>query len=145
MVAPETDGDLVARLVPMVEEPGVHLVTFNGTCFDLPVVRALALFYGIPLDERTWASRLLRWGNSPSHTDVLQELAAWVPEHRRSLDHYARFFAIPLPECPVTGATVYDAAQRGDWAGIAEHNRNDVATLARIHHILTAAQEQIDV
>jgi predicted PolB exonuclease-like 3'-5' exonuclease len=117
------ERDILRTLVPYIHS-GPVLVTFNGRGFDVPVICARALKYGIPM--ATWyGSRNTRYRYSPdAHLDLMDFMCDYGAGRYPSLDAMARL--VGLPGKQGSGAQV----QHMDLADVERYCLSDVAQTA---------------
>lgn len=103
----------------MVERPAT-LVTWNGRCFDLPVLAARALHLGVPwgwyYDDRDVRYRY----SSSGHLDLMDFLSDYGACRTMKLDDAARLVGLPGKDVPgeehFDGSMVEGVVARGDVA-----------------------------
>jgi len=112
------------------ELPGCTLVTFNGRCFDMPVIEHRSLRYG--LGSASYFSTRDKFLNyryrfAPGfHFDIVEFLTNFGAVSRCSLDAVAKHLGLP-GKTEMDGARVEGEFERGNLAGIAEYCMCDVA------------------
>jgi hypothetical protein len=112
------------------QRPGCILVTFNGRCFDLPVIEHRSLRYG--LGSAVYFSTRDRFSNyryrfAPEfHFDILEFLTNFGACPRTTLDAVAKHIGLP-GKTELDGAQIEGEYERGNLAGIAEYCMRDVA------------------
>ena len=101
------------------------IITYYGTRFDLPFVRARAMLYG--LDFPVY--------KEIKHTDVYYWARAKLCLHRRRLQTVCDFLGIPAKEHPMT-PNQWTTALTGNRASldyIFVHNKEDVVSLEEVY------------
>lgn len=107
------------------------LVTYNGSSFDLPVLRLRSMIHGLPLPEKIINLRSLRPGTD--HLDLADFLSSANPEHRYTLTFVCRRFGIDLTKTTMDGSKVHDAFCSGRYFSIAQYNAQDVIATAELY------------
>lgn len=118
---------LIAFLDCLRKEP--QLVSWNGSGFDLPVIRYRALIHGLsartlygPVGQRSFDSYGYRYGEA--HVDLMEVLAGYGASPAHGLDETARLAGLP-GKIVVTGEDVTGLALAGDWARIERYAGHD--------------------
>lgn len=106
-----------------------QLVSWNGSGFDLPVIRYRSLIHGIsaaplygPQDQRQWDSYAYRYGEA--HVDLMDALDGYGASPAHSLDEMAKLAGLP-GKTITTGAQVSELAFAGEWARIDDYVLDD--------------------
>jgi predicted PolB exonuclease-like 3'-5' exonuclease len=96
VVKGEEEVDQITGFVRLVQERRPTLITFNGRGFDLPVITARCMRYGIPFPYRFTKSVSHRYGDAISgHFDVMDHLSDFGATKPASLDAWARLVGMP--------------------------------------------------
>lgn len=113
-----------------------QLVSWNGSSFDLPVLRYRALRHGLDTsvlhgqaDERQWESYWYRYGER--HVDIMDVLAGYGASTRLSLEEGAGLVGLP-GKTVAEGSEVLDLFFAGDRATLATYVQHDAFTTALI-------------
>jgi hypothetical protein len=113
---------------------GGRVVTWNGS-WDLRfiVLRSLALGVIVPLPPSIVTGWFKRYSTT-YHVDCKAVLTNWEPPVKgEGLSEWATFLRLPPKTAGVTGADVYEMAQRHEWTAIADYCAQDVATTAAVY------------
>lgn len=123
----ETEEQKVAALVAYLERTKPDLVTFNGRGFDVPVIVARALRYGIPMPW-WYGDRSTRYRYSEhGHWDLADWLSDYGAGRFGSLHHAARLVGMP-GKVGVSGGDVASLSQ----AEVDAYCMTDVAQTAAL-------------
>lgn len=127
------ETDLLQRFYEGIEKYTPRLVSWNGRCFDLPVMHYRALLHGVAA-PRYWETgnndQQFKWNNYLSryhdrHTDLMDVLAGFEYRAVAPLDQIATLLGLP-GKMGMSGDKVWDAFQAGDLAGIRNYCETDV-------------------
>lgn len=106
-----------------------QLVSWNGSGFDLPVIRYRALLHGMdaatlygPPEQKQWDSYGYRYGNA--HVDLMDVLAGHGASTSHGLDELARLAGLP-GKTVATGDQVSALAHAGEWDRIKAYVGSD--------------------
>jgi predicted PolB exonuclease-like 3'-5' exonuclease len=114
-----------------------RIVTFNGTRFDLPFLRARAILLGVPWPGRLPITEYLRRYATHPHCDVYAVLNHWdYAAAKGTLDEWGQ--AVGYAPKRQSGAGVWDAYQRGDWAYIEAECYANLERTRTLYERLTA-------
>lgn len=97
-----------------------HIITFNGSVFDVPFLAARAMRWGLPLRYK-WP--VGKW--HPQHIDMFNVLGDGSLE--------AWMIALFDTEKESSGADIADLVDEGRWDEAADHCLQDVEYLAKIY------------
>ena len=123
----------VARFDAVLSAHDVQLVTFAGRGFDVPVIAARALHYGIPL-ARLYGGRRgsdLRNRYDDAHLDLMDELCERGAGPRPRLDAVARLIGFP-GKTGVNGGDVARLVAEGRVEEVATYCLEDLVTEAAV-------------
>lgn len=129
----EPDKNLVATLIDELSKYKI-IVTYYGTGFDIPFIRAKALHYNLPFPG---------YGQQ-YHFDLYYLVKSKLCISRKSLAVATAYLNIP-GKTPLTG-DVWNAAKYGDPIAIGkvvEHNVADVEILESLHNKLVPFRKWI--
>lgn len=94
-VAPgASERDIVSNVVALLERHRPKIITFNGRKFDLPVLRARAMRYGIPCPYLYTKAVSYRYGDD-GHLDLCDALSDYGAGKSAGLDPWARLAGWP--------------------------------------------------
>jgi 3'-5' exonuclease len=139
-VGERTERTLITDFVAAVERHRPRLVTFNGSSFDLPVLRyrgGLHRVFGPGLYQ---APYFHRYGDAS--VDLCDLLASYDGRGKVSLDTLCRTWGIPGKPDTIDGSQVADFAGDGRFDEIAQYCEHDVAAtyLVWLRHELFAGR-----
>lgn len=123
----------IARFDAVLSARDVQLVTFAGRGFDVPVIAARALHYGIPLDRlyRRGRHEDLRNRYDDAHLDLMEELSERGASPRPRLDAVARLIGFP-GKTGVSGGDVARLVAEGRIEEVATYCLEDLVTEAAV-------------
>jgi predicted PolB exonuclease-like 3'-5' exonuclease len=126
-----TEGQILEDFLQLISFTGPILVTYNGSSFDLPVVRSRAMLH------RVQGQHLTRVGNyfhrfSDNHIDLCDEFASFQNGNRVRLDEICRILGVEGKVAGMDGACVGDLAASGDFEAIGRYCAGDVAATYRL-------------
>lgn len=120
-VAKNGERDLITLFLDSLRRHP-QLVSWNGSGFDLPVIRYRALLHGLPAedlygpaDQRQWDSYGYRYGSA--HVDLMDVLAGYGASPAMGLDEMARLAGLP-GKTTASGDQVAGLAFGGEWERI---------------------------
>jgi hypothetical protein len=89
----DTEFEIVRSLAKLVEDKDIQIVTWNGRRYDVPVLEARCLHYGIPLPvfSRAWRYRY----EDRAHYDVKDYLAGFGAAQSISMDQACKLVGLP--------------------------------------------------
>jgi uncharacterized protein YprB with RNaseH-like and TPR domain len=119
----EFDKRVVAKLISDMLHYDI-VITYYGTGFDIPFIRARALYWKLPFTKFGYTK----------HKDVYYMVKRLLKIHRRSLEAATRFLGIAGKD-HVEG-DIWQRARLGDpnaLAYVSSHNRKDVEILEKLH------------
>lgn len=111
--------------------PGTQLVTWNGRCFDLPVIIARCLKHRVPLPEY-FRGRGYRYRFSEEgHLDLKDQLSDYDSFRTGGLDTWAKLVGLP-GKGDVDGSKVAELWAAGEHERVRRYCLDDVAQTARL-------------
>lgn len=123
---------LLSKFWQYFGERSPRVVTWNGKGFDLPVLRARAMIYGI--SAQSWYQRGTKWDNytqrfAPDwHCDLMEQLSDYRAVASMSLDDVA--LAVGLPgKIGGHGSEVEAMVQRGEIENVRAYCEGDCLNL----------------
>ncbi len=114
-----TESDLLKLFFEEIDLKKPTVVSWNGSYFDLPVIRYRALQNAISLPEH-WSED----GNY-HHSDVKNALSMHNPDASAPLDHIAKLLGFPA-KMGMDGSQVWDEYQASNLKGIRDYCETDV-------------------
>jgi predicted PolB exonuclease-like 3'-5' exonuclease len=124
------EKELIAAFVNRIAELKPQLVTFNGSSFDLPVIRYRAMVHAIPapgLAARPYFKRF-----SEDAVDLCDVLSSFTAQAKASLHELCRVMGLPGKPNGMGGAEVDRNHREGRIREIAEYCESDVLNTYRV-------------
>ncbi len=122
------ERDLLTRFLDCLRRRP-QLVSWNGSGFDLPVIRYRALLHGLatgvlygPPEQRQWESYAYRYGES--HIDLMDVLAGYGASPSQGLDEMARLAGLP-GKTVASGDQVANLVFADEWSRVERYVRLD--------------------
>jgi 3'-5' exonuclease len=129
-VGERSERDLIAAFVDKIAQLKPQLVTFNGSSFDLPVVRYRAMVHKVPaagLSARPYFHRY-----TDDATDFCDVLSSFAPGAKASLHELCRVMGLPGKPDAINGSEVDRYFREGRIREIAEYCESDVVNTYRV-------------
>jgi predicted PolB exonuclease-like 3'-5' exonuclease len=129
-VGDRTERDLIAAFVDKIRELNPQLVTFNGSSFDLPVVRYRAMVHKVPaigLSTRPYFRRY-----TDDAIDLCDVLSSFAPGAKATLHELCRIMGLPGKPGGIHGAEVEKYYREGRIKDIADYCESDVINTYRV-------------
>ena len=107
-----------------------QLVTFNGSSFDLPVLRYRAMVNGVSapgLSSRPYFNRYME-----DAVDLCDLLSSFSPHTKASLHELCRVMGLPGKPAGITGADVEKFVGEGRIKEVADYCESDVVNTYRV-------------
>ena len=133
MVPDMEPADAIAQLqafAARVDALRPTLVTFNGSGFDLPVLRYRAMVNGIAARGLTSRSYFKRY--DASHVDLCDELASFQSNAKVGLDDLCKMMGLPGKPTGIDGSKVWDHVRSGGIQTCADYGETDVVNTYRV-------------
>ena len=134
LVAPhsgaQSEAQLIADFSVQLDALGPQLVSFNGSGFDLPVLRYRALVNRVPIPGLNRRAYFQRY--SEDSLDLCDVLASFQPGARIGLDALCRALDLPGKPGGIDGSRVSDFFRAGRLDEIAAYCRADVVATYRV-------------
>lgn len=123
------EPELIAAFAERLAELRPTLVSFNGTSFDLPVLRYRAMIHGIaaPGLSEDYFRRY-----STSHIDLCDQLANFDQRAKVGLDDLCKMMGLPGKPQGIDGSKVWEAVQEGRIQDCANYGETDVVNTYRV-------------
>jgi predicted PolB exonuclease-like 3'-5' exonuclease len=121
---------LISSFVDRIAELSPQLVTFNGSSFDLPVLRYRALVHGVAapgLSARAYFNRY-----TEDAVDLCDVLSSFNSQCKVSLHELCRVMGLPGKPDGISGADVERYYREGRIREIAEYCESDVVNTHRV-------------
>ena len=129
-VATRSEKELIASFVDKIAGLQPQLVTFNGSSFDLPVLRYRAMVNGISapgLASRAYFNRY-----SEDAVDLCDVLASFSPQAKATLHEMSRVMGLPGKPSGIHGGEVEKYYREGKIREIADYCESDVVNTYRV-------------
>jgi 3'-5' exonuclease len=129
-VGERSERDLIAAFVDKIAQLKPQLVTFNGSSFDLPVVRYRAMVHKVPaigLAARPYFHRY-----TDDAVDLCDVLSSFAPGAKTGLHELCRVMGLPGKPDAIKGADVDRYFREGRIKEIAEYCESDVVNTYRV-------------
>jgi len=129
-IGERTEAELITAFVDKIEELAPRLVTFNGSGFDLPVLRYRAMLHAIPAPGLTRRNYFYRF--SEHAVDLCDVLSSYGSSGKVKLDDLAKAFGLPGKPDGMEGSQVDAYVQAGRIREVAEYCESDVINTYRV-------------
>ena len=129
-VGGRSEGDLISAFVDRVADLTPQLVTFNGSSFDLPVLRYRAMLHKVPavgLSSRPYFNRY-----TDDAMDLCDVLSSFSPQAKATLHEICRVMGLPGKPDGIAGGDVERYFREGRIQEIADYCESDVVNTYRI-------------
>jgi len=129
-VGERTEKELIAAFVERIAELTPQLVTFNGSSFDLPVLRYRAMTHSIAapgLSARPYFNRY-----TDDAMDLCDVLSSFSPQAKSTLHELCRVMGLPGKPDGIDGAEVEKYFREGRIQDIADYCESDVVNTYRV-------------
>src|SRR6516165_6481478 len=129
-VGDRTEGELIAAFVDRIAELNPQLVTFNGSSFDLPVLRYRAMTHKVSalgLSARPYFHRY-----TEDAIDLCDVLSSFAPGAKATLHELCRVMGLPGKPDDIDGGEVEKYFHEGRIKEIADYCESDVVNTYRV-------------
>jgi predicted PolB exonuclease-like 3'-5' exonuclease len=129
-IGERSERDLIAAFVDKIAQLKPQLVTFNGSSFDLPVLRYRALVHKVSaagLSARPYFHRF-----TDDAVDLCDVLSSFAPGAKASLHEICRVMGLPGKPDGMHGGEVEQYHRDGRIDEIAEYCESDVVNTYRV-------------
>jgi predicted PolB exonuclease-like 3'-5' exonuclease len=129
-VGERSEGELIQAFVDRIAELNPQLVTFNGSSFDLPVLRYRAMVHKVPaagLVARPYFNRY-----TDDAVDLCDVLSSFSPTGKASLNELSRVMGLPGKPDGMSGGEVEKYFRDGRIKEIAAYCESDVVNTYRV-------------
>lgn len=129
-VGERSEATLISSFVDRIAELTPQLVTFNGSSFDLPVLRYRAMVHGLAapgLSSRPYFNRY-----TDDAVDLCDVLSSFTFQARATLHELCRVMGLPGKPDGMSGAEVETYYREGRIREIAEYCESDVVNTYRV-------------
>jgi predicted PolB exonuclease-like 3'-5' exonuclease len=129
-VEKRTEKELIASFVDRIAELRPQLVTFNGSSFDLPVLRYRAMVNGVSAPGL--ASRPYFYRYSEDAIDLCDVLASFSAQGKATLHELCKVMGLPGKPSGIHGGEVEKFYKEGKIREIADYCESDVVNTYRV-------------
>jgi predicted PolB exonuclease-like 3'-5' exonuclease len=129
-VGERSEKELIASFVDKIAALSPRLVTFNGSSFDLPVLRYRAMVHGVAAPGLAARPYFHRY--SDDAIDLCDVLASFSSQAKATLHELCRVMGLPGKPGGMTGAEVEKYYRDGHIRRIAEYCESDVLNTYRV-------------
>jgi 3'-5' exonuclease len=129
-VGERSEKELIASIVDRIAALSPQLVTFNGSSFDLPVLRYRAMVHGIAAPGLSLRSYFNRY--TEDAVDLCDVLSSFSSQAKATLHELCRVMGLPGKPDGMSGAEVEKYYRDGHIRQIAEYCESDVLNTYRV-------------
>jgi predicted PolB exonuclease-like 3'-5' exonuclease len=129
-IGERSEGELISSFVGRIADLTPQLVTFNGSSFDLPVLRYRAMLHKVPaigLSSRPYFNRY-----ADDAMDLCDVLSSFSPQAKATLHEISRVMGLPGKPDGIAGGDVERYFREGRIQEIAEYCESDVVNTYRV-------------
>jgi 3'-5' exonuclease len=129
-VGERSEKELITAFVNRIAELNPQLVTFNGSSFDLPVIRYRAMTHGVAapgLFARPYFHRY-----TDDAVDLCDVLSSFNSQAKATLHEVCRMMGLPGKPSTISGAEVEKYFRDGHIREISDYCRSDVVNTYRL-------------
>lgn len=129
-IGERSEIDLISAFAARVDALRPTLVTFNGSGFDLPVLRYRAIVHGIAAPGLTSRPYFKRYDQA--HVDLCDELASFQSNAKAPLDDLCKMMGLPGKPQGIDGSKVWEQVRAGNIQTCADYGETDVVNTYRV-------------
>ena len=129
-VGERSEKEIISGFVNRIAELTPQLVTFNGSSFDLPVLRYRAMVCGVAAPGLALRPYFNRY--TEDAIDLCDVLSSFSPQNKASLHELCRVMGLPGKPEGMSGADVEKYYREGRISEIAAYCESDVVNTYRI-------------
>jgi len=129
-VGERPEKELIASFVDRIAALSPQLVTFNGSSFDLPVLRYRAMVHGVAAPGLAARPYFHRY--TEDAIDLCDVLSSFSPQAKATLHELCRVMGLPGKPDGMTGAEVEKYYRDGHVREIADYCETDVLNTYRV-------------
>jgi predicted PolB exonuclease-like 3'-5' exonuclease len=129
-IGDRSEKALIASFVDRIAELSPQLVTFNGSSFDLPVLRYRAMVHGVSAPGLAGRPYFNRY--TEDAIDLCDVLSSFISQGKATLHELCRVMGLPGKPDGMTGAEVEKYYRDGHIREIAEYCESDIVNTYRV-------------
>jgi predicted PolB exonuclease-like 3'-5' exonuclease len=129
-IGERSEKELIAAFVNRIAELNPQLVTFNGSSFDLPVLRYRAMKHSIPAPGLSLRPYFHRYKEDA--VDLCDVLSSFSPNAKASLHELCRVMGLPGKSNGIDGSKIEKYYHEGKIREIADYCESDVLNTYRV-------------
>jgi predicted PolB exonuclease-like 3'-5' exonuclease len=129
-VQERSEKELITSFVNRIAELTPRLITFNGSSFDLPVLRYRAMLHGIPAPGLSMRPYFNRY--TEDAVDLCDVLSSFSSQGKVTLHELCRIMGLPGKPDGINGAEVEKYYRDGHIREIANYCEGDVVNTYRV-------------
>jgi predicted PolB exonuclease-like 3'-5' exonuclease len=129
-IGERSEKEIISAFVNRIAELTPHLITFNGSSFDLPVLRYRAMVCGVAAPGLALRPYFNRY--TEDAIDLCDVLASFSPQNKASLHELCRVMGLPGKPDGIAGADVERYYREGRIAEVAAYCETDVVNTYRV-------------
>jgi predicted PolB exonuclease-like 3'-5' exonuclease len=129
-VGERSEKALIASFVDCIAEPSPQLVTFNGSSFDLPVLRYRAMVHGVAAPGLALRPYFNRY--TEDAVDLCDVLSSFSFQGKATLHELCRVMGLPGKPDGMSGAEVEKYYRDGHVREIADYCESDIVNTYRL-------------
>ena len=125
-----SEAEMIARLMRRIETTAV-LISFNGSGFDLPVLRYRAMRHGVSGRKMVLAKMFHRY--ETQHVDLCDVLSSFQSNAKMKLSEVCAMMDVPGKTEGVDGGKVAEFVEDGRIEEVAAYCKQDVCATYRLY------------
>jgi predicted PolB exonuclease-like 3'-5' exonuclease len=129
-IGERSEKEIICSFVSRIADLTPQLVTFNGSSFDLPVLRYRAMVCGVAAPGLALRPYFNRY--TEDAIDLCDVLASFSPQNKASLHELCRVMGLPGKPDGIAGADVERYCREGRLAEVAAYCETDVVNTYRV-------------
>ncbi len=129
-IGERSEKEIISAFVNRIAELTPQLVTFNGSAFDLPVLRYRAMVRGVAAPGLALRPYFNRY--TEDAIDLCDVLASFSPQNKASLHELCRVMGLPGKPEGIDGSEVEKCVRDGRIAEVSAYCETDVVNTYRV-------------
>jgi predicted PolB exonuclease-like 3'-5' exonuclease len=129
-IGERSEREIITSFVDRIAELTPQLITFNGSSFDLPVLRYRAMVCGVAAPGLALRPYFNRY--TEDAIDLCDVLASFSPQNKATLHELCRVMGLPGKPDGISGADVEKYVREGRIAEVAAYCETDVVNTYRV-------------